>query len=317
MTDPVPVAVVGAGNMGSNHIRVYDELPGAELVEVVEPDPELAATVREEYDVEVYASVKELSVAVAATVAVPNEQHRTVAEQCLSSGLDVLVEKPLATSVEDASAIVRAADESGAILMVGHIERYNPGVQTLRELLAEQQVFAVEAHRLGPFNDHLSKESVIMDLMIHDLDIVEWLVDDTVDRLDAIGTTARSETLDHAVVQLKFENEVLGTVTASHITHAKIRKLALMTEETYITLDYQRQTIDIQRVGSESTLSTGNSGDYRTETVTESLHVNTREPLKNELEHFLTCVRTRESPLTDGEVGVRSIQRAIQTLERI
>jgi len=175
-SDAVPVAVIGAGNMGFNHIRVYDELPEAELVEVVEPDSERRAKINEKYDVKVIDSVNEINEAIAASVAVPNQLHREVAVKVIENGLDLLIEKPLAPSIEDAKAIVTTAKKHDAILQVGHIERFNPAIQKLSEIIEGEQIIALEAHRLGPFNEHLQRESVVFDLMIHDIDIINSLV---------------------------------------------------------------------------------------------------------------------------------------------
>lgn len=319
MTDstPIPVAVVGAGNMGANHIRVYDELPEADLVEVVEPDPENAANIREEYDVQVLDSADAIQQATAASIAVPNELHRTTAETLIKQGLDILVEKPLALSVADAEAIVQAADKNGTILQVGHIEQFNPAVTVLEDLLKQQNIIALESHRLGPFNEQLSKESVVFDLMIHDLDIVSSITDSEVRQINAYGASPKSRTMDHAVAQMQFDNGVLGTLTASHVTHGKVRTLSAVTEESYITLDYQKQDIVVQKTGVEGTTSLFDRSGYRSETITESPFIQTREPLKIELEHFLDCVETRAEPKTNGEIGLAAVEFARTVAEGI
>jgi predicted dehydrogenase len=296
--------------MGTNHIRVYDELPEADLVEIVEPDPECAAEVRQKYDTKVLESVDDIADATAASVAVPNKLHRTVAEALIKSGIDVLVEKPLAPSVSDARAIIATAEDHDAILQVGHIERFNPAVTLLEDILQRQDIIAAEAHRLGPYNEQLSEESVIFDLMIHDLDVVSSLTDSQLKGINAYGASRKSGTMDHAVAQMQFENGVLGTLTASHVTHGKIRTLAIVTEESYITLNYQKQNITVQKTGAEGTASFFDRSGYRSETITESPFIQTREPLKIELEHFLNCVETRTEPKTNGEVGIEAVQLA-------
>lgn len=315
--EPIPVAVVGAGNMGANHLRVYEELPEADLVEVVEPDPGRAKTVADQYDVAVCDSVSDIETAQAATVAVPNERHRTIAIECLDAGIDILVEKPLAMTVDSADSIVDTAETNGLILQVGHIERFNPAVEVLCEILNEQSLIAIEAHRLGPFNEHLSKESVVFDLMIHDLEVVAALVNSTVESVNAFGANPKSQTVDHAVAQVQFDNGVLGTLTASHVTHDKVRTLSVITEETYIKMDYQEQSITVRRVGEKGTTTLTNQTGYRTEAVTESPYIKTREPLKNELEHFLNCVETRTTPRVDGHVGVEAVRLATIVINQI
>jgi predicted dehydrogenase len=315
--EPVPVAVVGVGNMGANHVRVYDQLPDAELVEVVEPNPERAQKIAEEYHVRVVDAAEKLDRARAATVAVPNRHHRDVAIKCIEQELDVLIEKPLATTVSDARAIVDAARRADVILQVGHIERFNPAVEVLGDILQDEDAIALEAHRLGPFNEHLTEESVIFDLMIHDIDVIRALVDSPIRHVDAVGTQSRSEEIDHAIAHLKFENGVLGTTTASHVTHSKVRSLTATAEEMYIELDYQEQNITLSRHESEQTTVLQGMSGHRTETVRETPFVRTREPLKNELEHFLECVRTRRSPLVGADDGLAAVELANEIVDAV
>ena len=314
---PVPVGVVGAGAMGMNHLRVYDALPAADLVEVVEPDPDRAAAIADAYDVTVHDTVDALETAEAVTVAVPNAAHRRVAVACLERGMDVLVEKPLATSVADAEAIVAAARDADRILQVGHIERFNPAVEVLTALVDELEVFAVEAHRLGPFNEHLSSESVIHDLMVHDLDIITALIPEPIDAVSAMGIARRSDQLDHAVASLQFDSGIIAQLTASHVTHGKVRTLAVTARDAYVTLNYQDQRLTIHRRGLEQTTTVEDRPGYRTETVTETPYVQTGEPLQRELAHLLTCVRTRERPRVDGAAGLAAITLAERVLAEI
>lgn len=313
--ESVPVAVVGAGNMGSNHIRVYDELPGADLVEVVEKDPERAREVANQYDVQVFDNVSKLHQARAATIAVPNRLHRKVAVPCIKAGLDVLIEKPLAMSVSDAKIIADVAADTGAVLQVGHIERFNPAVNVLAEILENKQIIALEAHRLGPFNNHLTSESVVFDLMIHDIDVIQSLVDSPIQHVDAVGTQSRSSKIDHAIAHLKFDGEILGTATSSHVTHKKIRSLAVTTQDVYIQLDYQRQQITVSRRESEQTTMLQGSTGYRTEIIEETPFIHTREPLKNELEHFLDCIRSRSEPKVGADDGVATVELATSIVD--
>jgi predicted dehydrogenase len=315
--EPVPVAVVGAGNMGSNHLRVYDTLPEANLVEVVEPDADRAAAVRENYDVTICDDIDELECARAVTVAVPNQYHRAVATTLAERGIDILIEKPIAMTVENATAIVETAAANDVLLQVGHIERFNPAVQVFDEILDSQEIIALEAHRLGPFNEHLTDESVIFDLMIHDIDVIRSLVGTPVDHIDAVGARSHSTELDHAVAHLKFDGGILGTMTSSHVTHSKIRTLTVTTRETFIELDYQRQQITVNRRGTEETTLFEDTSGYRTETIQETPFVQTREPLKNELQSFIECVRTRETPLVDGQQALRAVELASEITSTI
>jgi predicted dehydrogenase len=314
---PIPVAVVGAGNMGSNHIRVYDDFPEANLVEVVEPDPERATTVRKNYNVNVIADVSDIEHARAATIAVPNRHHRDVAVKLVERGLDILIEKPLAANIADAEAIVDAVDANNALLQVGHIERFNPAVKVLGDILGGKEVIALEAHRLGPFNEHLTNESVIFDLMIHDIDVIRSLVGTSVDHVDAVGAQPKSEELDHAVAHLEFDSGVLGTMTASHVTHSKIRTLTAATRKMFVELDYQRQQVTINRRGTEEITPVQEKSGYRTETIQETPFIQTYEPLKKEIQSFIECVRTRNTPIVDAVDGVIAVKIASNIANKI
>jgi predicted dehydrogenase len=308
--DPIPVAVVGAGNMGTNHVRVYDELPEANLTEVVEPDPDRSAVICDGYDVTVVNDITDIELARAATVAVPNQYHWDVAAELIEGGIDVLVEKPLANTVEEACKMVSLANDHDVILQVGHIERYNPAVETLAEVLRQQDLIALEVDRLGPFNEHLSDENVVFDLMIHDLDVITSFVDAGISQLNAIGTAIRSNQPDHAIAQLKFEDDTVASITASQVTNGKIRTLTATTHDAYITLDYQEQSITLQRRGTETTTTVFDQAGYRTETITETPYVQTQEPLRQELKHFLKCVTDRTTPRTDGQNGLDAVRLA-------
>jgi len=317
--EPIPVAVIGAGNMGRNHIRVFTQVPAAELVAVVEPDPSRAADVADTYDIPVVDSVSELSGVAAASIAVPNELHQQIALECIDQGLDILVEKPLAPTVAAAEAIVAAARANDCLLQVGHIERFNPAIDVLTEVLSNQTIIALEAHRLGPFEDHLSGENVVLDLMIHDLDVVQALVDSPVDEIQAMGVKQHSSTYDYVVAIISFANGAIATLTASHITHGKIRNLSVTTADAYTTVDYQQQDVEIQQKGMSQETQEFSLGGMRKSTATVQPYVQTQEPLQLELEHFLSCVRTRDEPRVTGDDGVRAVkhtQRIIDQLER-
>lgn len=315
--EPIPVAVVGAGNMGSNHVRVYSELPEAHLVEVVEPNPDRAAELNDLTDAEILDSVSEIEQAAAASVAVPNNQHRKVATQLFERGLDLLIEKPLANTVEEASAIATAAEEHDAVLQVGHIERFNPAVEVLGEILGNEQIVSMESHRLGPFNEHLTDTDVVFDLMIHDLDVIDSLIDGTFETVNAVGATPRSPKTDHASAVLKYDSGETASLTASHVTHGKVRKLTVTTIDAYITVKYQDQRLTIQRRGLGNTMTMSEQSGYRTETTRETPFVRTREPLKNELEHFLNCVRSRSTPRVDGTQAVQAVELSQAVAEQI
>jgi predicted dehydrogenase len=316
--DPIPVAVVGAGNMGANHVRVYDDLPGAQLVEIVEPDAVAKKDIAEEFDVEFLDDVNQIEMAEAATIAVPNRFHEQVTIDAIESGLDVLVEKPLALSSQDAQEIIDVAESNGSLLQVGHIERFNPMIEVLQKILEDEDIISIEAHRLGPFNEHLTEESVVFDLMIHDLDIIEYITNSQICNLSSIGSSPASQSLDHVISKFEVDSGVIGTVTASHVTHGKIRELTVTTRDAYISADYQQQDIFIQRIGTEETTTlVGDKSGYRTETVKESPYIQREEPLKREIEHFIDCVRNNTQPKITGKDGLKAVQNAEWVIEQV
>lgn len=317
ISSPVRVGVIGAGNMGSNHIRVYQELPQANLVGVVEPDECRAIEIEDEHSIPVYEKPGELVDVDAVSVAAPNDDHLLIAEKCIENGTDLLIEKPLATTVEDAQAIADLCRHEDIVLQVGHVERFNPVVRTLKAIIDEQEIIAIEARRLGPYDNHLNEVNVVFDLMIHDLDIIMEIVSDPVECIAAIGNSHFSDNYDYVDAQMSFSNGILASLTASHVTNRKIRQLAVTTEDAYIPLDYQKQEISVQRVGRELTTSLGRSqGGYRTESVIETPFVPTREPLKEELEHFLDCVINRSEPAVPVSDGIRAVELAEKILKQ-
>jgi len=303
--------------MGSHHIRVYQELQCAELVEVVEPNLERAKEVREEHDIPVRSGVEEITEARAASIAVPNAYHRNVAETAIEMGLDVLVEKPLAETPAQARSIIDTAKEHDAVLQVGHIERFNPAVKTLEQILEDRDLVEVEAHRLGPFHEHLADENVVFDLMIHDIDILRHLVPGEIVECQVLGSSVNSSNVDHATVQLEFDNGTIGHLTASHVTSAKIRTLDVVTDGPYINLDYQQQDVTIQRTGMRQTTRLSETTGFKTETITETPYVGTREPLKNELEHFVNCSKISGTPDVDGKDGLEAVRLATAISEAL
>jgi predicted dehydrogenase len=277
----------------------------------------IAARMAATHEVPVLDTPEEIERAHAASVAVPSALHHEVTTRCLNMELDVLIEKPLAPTIDESRALVDAARGADAVLQVGHVERFNPAIQTLADLLLKQELVAVETHRLGPFSEHLVDEDVVFDLMIHDIDIVEYLVDGALDRTTAVGSSVHSEEVDHVLAQMAFDDDVVAAMTASHVTHNKVRTLNVTTNEAYIKLDYQSQDVQIFRAWTQDVAPLLETGGYRTEVVRESPYVSTREPLKNELEHFAECVRTRETPEVSGEDGLRAVRRAREILDLV
>src|SRR5438552_8312303 len=303
----IRVAVVGAGEFGRNHARVYCELDGAELVGVFDENPERAAAVAAEFQTLVLTRLEELpGRADAASVAVPTVAHAEVGCRLLEMGLDVLVEKPMAVNLAEADALLKAARKNGRILQVGHVERFNPAVIAVEPILNRPLFF--EVHRLGVFTPRSLDVDVIYDLMIHDLDILLAMVNEPVVEVKAVGIPVLTEKVDIAHARLEFAGGAVANVTASRVSTERVRKMRFFQQHEYISLDYARR--DALRIGVKKP-------GPQPEFAFEKLKAPAVEPLRAELEAFLEAVRTRKPPKTNGVSGRASLELAVRVMQSI
>jgi predicted dehydrogenase len=314
----VRAAVVGAGHMGQYHGRVYAELWDVDLVGVVDIDPARAAAVAAQYDAAAFTDHRDLIGRVdVASVAVPTEQHFHVARDLLQAGISVLVEKPITPTLDEARELYAVARRSGAALEVGHVERFNGAVQELRKIV--DRPILIESRRLGPFVPRVQKDTVVMDLMIHDVDIVLALVDSPATRIAAFGAAVHSETTDVATVQITFASGTIATITASRATEEKIRTLAITQPDAYIVLDYTDQDIQIHRRAAQEYTLNRESIRYRQASFVEHLFVHRDNPLKLEIQHLIQSLRRiragEDVPLAEAD-DLRSLAMAL-SIERM
>jgi predicted dehydrogenase len=314
----VRAAVVGAGHMGQYHGRVYAELWDVDLVGIVDIDPQRAAAVAAQYDVPAFSDHRALIGQVdVVSVAVPTEQHFHVARDLLQGGVSVLVEKPITPTLDEARELYAVARRSGAALEVGHVERFNGAVQELRKIV--DRPILVESRRLGPFVPRVQKDTVVMDLMIHDIDIVLALVDSPPVRLAAFGAAVHSETTDVATVQIAFASGTIAMITASRATEEKIRTLAITQPDAYILLDYTDQDIQIHRRAAQEYTLNRESIRYRQASFVEHLFVHRDNPLKLEIQHLIQAarrIRAGEAVSLAEADDLRSLAMALQ-IERM
>jgi predicted dehydrogenase len=286
----IRAGVVGVGHMGQYHARVYAELWDVDLVGVVDIDADRAADVARHYDTRAFADHRDLIGRVdVVSVAVPTEQHLHVTRDLLEAGIGVLVEKPVTTTIEEARDLFAVARRHGAALQVGHVERFNGAVQELKKIV--EQPILIESRRLGPFVPRVQKDTVVMDLMIHDLDIVLALVPSPPRRLAAFGASVHSEVTDVANVQLWFESGTIATITASRATEEKIRTLAITQPDAYVLLDYLVQDIQIHRRAAQEAQPNREAIRYRQASFVEHLFVHKDNPLKLEIVHLIRTVQ--------------------------
>ena len=318
VTPPVRAGVVGTGHMGQYHVLVYAELPGIDLVGVADIDADRARGIAARYETQAFGDHRDLIGKVdVASVAVPTEQHFHVARDLLEAGISVLVEKPMTPTLEEARELFKVANASGAILHVGHVERFNGAVDELKHLVTGP--ILIESRRLGPFTPRVQKDTVVMDLMIHDIDIVLNLVDSPPVRLAAQGASVHSEVADVATVQIRFASGAVATITASRATEEKIRTLAITQPDAYIVLDYTEQDIHIyKRAAQEYTMARG-SIRYRRASFVEHLKVHRDNPLKLEIQHLIGATRRRRAgePVAPAQQDdLRSLAMALE-IERM
>ncbi len=328
--EPVNVLVVGVGHLGKQHARVYRELGGARLAGVVDSDPEKAREVGANLDVAYYHELTPalLASVQAASVVTPTPTHLAVASKLISAGVSVLVEKPMTSTLAEARELERIARGAGVTLQVGHIERFNPVV--LAALPHIHDPIFIECDRIHPFSFRSVETSVVLDLMIHDIDIVLNLVDSQVAHLDAVGTRVLSGTEDLASARITFENGCTAMFKASRVAIQKSRKMRIFSPNSYISLDYVAKTgmrislkegYDRERIDFKKMASLEESqGAYPLFTQyfnIEQLNISSEEPLKGELQAFLLAVRTGKEPVVTGEHGVQAIDIATRIVEQI
>jgi predicted dehydrogenase len=309
------VAVVGVGAFGRNHARIYHQLAqqgeAVRLVGVVDPNLTRADAVASEFGCRGFGSINQLvtthSEVQAASVAVPTVQHLKTARSLMEAGVDVLVEKPLAPSLAESDELVSLAQSLNRIGQVGHLERFNPAVRATAPLITQPMFF--EVHRLSVFTPRSLDVDVILDLMIHDLDIVLWLVKSPVKEIRAVGLPILSDKADIANVRLEFESGCVANFTASRVSTERVRKLRFFQPRQYVSLDYSRQEVLVFSVG-EAGESAGTPSVNPQIKVAKPAIV-AEEPLRAELRSFLEAVRTRSKPLVSFEDGRHALAVAL------
>ena len=309
----VDLAIFGAGVMGANHVRVAQAVQKARVALVVDVNRARARRIAEPVGAQwAVQAPADLSGVEAAIVAVPTHQHAAVAGPLIEAGIPVLIEKPLAGSRADAQALVEAATDRGGILMVGHVERFNTAILELDRLV--HSVVHIEATRVGPYSARV-EDGVILDLMIHDLDIVRRLVGASPTEVRGMAQRTRSETEDLACALLCFDGGVTASLTASRIAQNKVRQLEITQAKSTISVDLLRQGVTVYKTSRSEYRSQGKVR-YRQSGVMEIPFLEQRgEPLRLELDHFVDCVLTGQQPRVTGQNGLDALDMALQVAE--
>ena len=301
------VAVVGVGSLGRHHARIYSAIPEARLVAVVDRDPARAREVAAAHGVRALTDYRDLDRDVeAVSVAVPTSDHAAVAEGCVDSGLSVLVEKPIASTLAEAESMASAAERAGRLLLVGHTERFNPAVRAVATRVERPRF--IEAHRLGVFTSRSTDIDVVLDLMIHDLDVIFSLVGSPVVAVDSVGVNALTDKVDIANCRIRFAGGCVANVTASRISSDKVRKLRIFEQDSYTSIDYAQQTAVRYSLRQKGT---------RPEIVREEIPVMSEEPLLVEIRSFLMRVRGEEAPAVSAREGIEALRVASRIRDQI
>ncbi|MGA9192865.1 MAG: Gfo/Idh/MocA family oxidoreductase [Anaerolineales bacterium] len=313
------VGVIGLGRMGQQHCRVYTALPKAELVGGFDVDPEVGAAVCARYDVPHFDAMEALLDEVdAVSIVTPTPVHFDLAMECLGRGLHVLVEKPLADTAEKAETLQRAAKTRSQIVMVGHLERFNPAYVELKSVLEGRSVLAITMRRLSAYFSSNRDIDVVFDLMVHDIDLALDLAGQEPETINAYGLSAHEGAIDHAVTIFGFAGGPLVTLIASRVTEQKIRSLEVTALDAYLEADLLNKSISVHRRTTAEYLNQDKLGiKYRQESILEGIHVPNQEPLFAELQHFVDCTLDGAVPDVDVSDGLRAVRIATSIRESI
>ncbi|MCX5716216.1 MAG: Gfo/Idh/MocA family oxidoreductase [Candidatus Omnitrophica bacterium] len=299
----IKIGVIGVGYLGSVHARIYSQIQGVQLVGVCDTDEVKARAVARQFHTTPFKEFSDLIGKVdAVSVVVPTNLHHVVAKPLLENGIHLLVEKPITTTLKEADDLLTVAKNKNLILQVGHVERFNAGFLAVEKII-NKPIF-IECHRLGPFKKRATDVGVILDLMIHDIDIILGLIKQKIKSIEAVGAPVLTEREDIANVRLQFENNSVCNLTASRITDKTMRKIRIFQRDAYISLDYFKPSCFIYR----------KEGPKITR---QSVKIRKEEPLKLELESFVNCVRSKERPLVSGLEGRQALAIALEIEKKI
>lgn len=314
MSKKLRVAVIGVGHLGQHHARNYHQNDRCELAYVVDTNASQGRKVASSYGAK---HVKDFEAIVdkvdAVSIATPTVSHFDIASKLLANGVHCLVEKPICTTVTDAAKLTKLSRENNLVLQIGHIEHFNLAVQKFKEILTTPRF--IECHRQGPFDPRVKDVGVVLDLMIHDIDIILRTVRSPLKAIEAVGVAILTEKEDIANARLHFESGCIANVTVSRVTPKPLRKLRVFQDDAYISLDYRKQTMEVFR-RKANPRAKPNEVKYYIES--KKIRVKRQEPLKLELDHFLECIENRNlNPQTTGEQATEALDVVVRITEQI
>lgn len=300
------IGVIGVGNMGVNHTRVYSSLKDrCQLIGVYDVNYQLSSQVAEEFGIIAFKTLNELLLNVdTVSVTVPTAAHCEIGMECLSHKIHVLMEKPIAETISQAQLLTDTAHRMGVILQIGHIELFNPTINVLKKILARESIIAFDIHRMGPQEPRNRYADVIQDLMIHDIYILQYLMGEEIDVVLSLGRNFFN-TSKYVSSLLRFKNGVIAQLTGSQVTEEKVRMIRIITQKAFIQADLLDRKIVISR--STNFFMEKNVAGYSQQNIMEKVLVPVQEPLRTQLIHFIDCIDQRKQPLVTGNDGLAAL----------
>jgi len=316
MSADFKMGFIGVGHMGQYHVNVVSQLPTHKISGVFDADPDRCKLIADRFNVSCSESINELlENSDAITIGVPTRLHYEIAKKALEKGCHILIEKPITETIAQAEEIINLAAKKNLILQVGHVERFNGAVLELQKIVTKPLL--IETKRLSPFSTRISDVGVVLDLLIHDLDIVLNLVKSPLKEYNAFGKSVKTSFEDIAVINLLFENGTIATLTASRVSQVKDRTLIAMQENSHVKLNYANQDIEIHRQASSANLTTPDEIRYSQESFVENLYVHKDNPLKSEQIHFYNCITQGTKPIVSNEKDMETLKIALGSIEQI
>lgn len=303
---PLRIGVVGVGHLGQHHARIYHQLDGCDLAGIADTDIKRAVNIARLYNTRAYSTYEELfSVVDAVSIAVPTSLHYEVARSFLSKGKDCLLEKPIASTLAQGTSLVRLAKEKGAVFQIGHLERFNPAILAVEQRICHP--LFIESNRIAPFVERGTDVDVVLDLMIHDIDIILSLVNEKITKIDAVGVPVITPSIDIANARLEFASGCVANITSSRVSMKRERKIRIFQKDTYFSIDFANLNIKFCKVKTKS-----NAGEslFSKEIVQEDICCQKEEPLKSQLESFVEAVKFRKKPKVSGDEGMEALMIA-------
>ncbi len=313
----VRIGIIGVGKMGTYHANVLSTMDDEiEFIGVYDIDDSRAQEISKKYRIRAYESMEDLlEEADGVCVTVPTCIHYDISKKALDAGVHTLVEKPISKTIEEATDLVNTAAANKLIFQVGHIERFKGAVAELKKIVADP--YLVEARRIGPWKDKEWDTGVVLDLMIHDIDIVLSLINSDIVHIDSIGKRAKSSYEDIASAVLQFENGTIATITSSRLSETRIRTMAISQDKAYIVLDFETNDINIYRGSSARFFVSPVEITYKHDSFVERVLVQKENALKDELQHFIDCIYGRTEPIVSGKDDIRTLDITLRIIEKI